>query len=134
MHGLMSQESKMKLWIAVASWACVTFTTPVFAVAQARNWPREGPEKTNGGVGAQAPATAGAAQKAGDPDRRMQMTEAVSAADFKKIEGAPLLIAAYAIVWVVFFSALAFTFLRLRRLRADVARLEADLERSGGGV
>lgn len=110
----------MKVWAALVGLSCVILASPLVASAQAPAPPA---------YGQAAPA---AAAKAGEGDRRMQMTETVSAADFKKIEGAPLLIAAYAVVWIVFFAALAFTFVRLRRLRADIARLEADLNRGGG--
>jgi CcmD family protein len=60
--------------------------------------------------------------------RKMQMTETVTAADFEKIEGGPLLIAAYAVVWVIFFVAIVWLFVRLRRVSAEVRRLEGRLE------
>jgi CcmD family protein len=64
--------------------------------------------------------------------RKMQMTEAITAADFQQIEGGPLVIAAYAVVWVVFFGALVFLFFRMRRVNAELQKLQRDLQRTEG--
>ena len=70
---------------------------------------------------------------AGTPDRRMQMTETITAADYQQIEGGPLLLAAYAVVWVVFFFAVVFLFLRIRRVSAEMRKLESRVERAAAG-
>jgi CcmD family protein len=75
-----------------------------------------------------SPAAAWAAEGAARP-QRMQMTEAVTAADFQQIEGGPLLIAAYAVVWVVFFGTLLLLFWRMRKVSAELRRLEGRMER-----
>ena len=61
------------------------------------------------------------------------MTEVVTAADFQKIEGGPLLVAAYAVVWGIFFAGVLFVFWRIRKVESEVRKLEARLaERPGG--
>jgi CcmD family protein len=75
-------------------------------------------------------AASGSALAAGESapaERKMTMTEAVTAADFQQIEGGPLLFAAYAVVWAVFFGAVVFLFWRMRKVAAEVRRLEARI-------
>ena len=75
-----------------------------------------------------------AAEPAAPADRKMQMTETITAADFQQIEGGPLLLAAYAVVWGIFFAAVLFVFWRIRKVEVEVRKLEARLtERPGGG-
>jgi hypothetical protein len=68
-----------------------------------------------------------AAQPAAPAERSMRMTEAVTAADFQQIEGGPLLIAAYAMVWGLFFAAVLYVFWRIRKVEAEIRKLEARL-------
>jgi hypothetical protein len=65
-----------------------------------------------------------AAGEGAPAERKMTMTEAVTAADFQQIEGGPLLLAAYAVVWAIFFAAVLFLFWRLRKVATEVRRLE----------
>lgn len=62
---------------------------------------------------------------------RVQMTEALAAADFQQIDGGPLLLAAYAVVWLIFFLAVVYVLLRLRKVTTDVNRIEAKLDAQG---
>jgi uncharacterized protein (DUF2062 family) len=68
-----------------------------------------------------------AAGETAPADRKMTMTEAVTAADFQQIEGGPLLLAAYAVVWAIFFGAVVFLFWRMRKVAAEIRRLEGRI-------
>jgi hypothetical protein len=82
--------------------------------------------------GSSTPAPSGA-PAAAVKDNRMQMTETITASDYKKIEGGPLLLAAYGVVWALFFGVLVYTLLRVRRVGREVSRLEGALRRSSEG-
>ncbi len=102
--------------------ALLTFSSASVALAQA-------PAPAPVAAPAAAPRDAEAAKSALG-DRRMSMTEKVTAADFKQIDGGPLLLAAYAVVWAVFFIVLVYTLARVRRVGDEVKRLEAQLHAS----
>lgn len=75
-----------------------------------------------------APTAEGARSAMGDRRMAMTKTEPVTASDYKTIDAGPLLLAAYGVVWLVFFALLLYTFVRMRRVGDDLRRLEAQLQ------